>query len=121
MNSLSQEHDDQELLDQQLHDTLFDYINDVPSSDRVSASQEQTLSGNDLFFPGDDMMDDPPAAADESTGRMGIGMSASPAPSTMTQTTPAAAHVETPSMGYVPSASPTPISMTQTTPAGQVL
>ncbi|KAI7976966.1 hypothetical protein EIK77_002087 [Talaromyces pinophilus] len=89
MESSSQEHADQELLDRQLHDTLCGHINDVPSSERGTWPQEKTLSDDDLFFPGDDMMDDPPAAADESTLRMGFEMPASPAPSTMTQTTPA--------------------------------
>ncbi|KUL83832.1 hypothetical protein ZTR_06591 [Talaromyces verruculosus] len=72
MESLSQEHDQQELLDWQLHDTLFGHINDIPSSERGTVPQEQTLFDDDLFFPGDDMMDDPPAAADESTRRMGF-------------------------------------------------
>lgn len=67
------------------------------------------------------MIDDPPAAADENTRRMGFEMSASPAPSTIPRTTSAAAHVETPSIGYAPLASPEPTSMTPTTPAGQVL
>lgn len=102
MESLSQDHDDQELLDQQLHDILFGHINDAPSLESGSFPQEQTQFDDDLFFPEDDMIDDPPGAADENTRRMGFEMPASPAPSTIPRTTE-------------------PTSMTPTTPAGQVL
>lgn len=50
MESLSQDHDDQELLDQQLHDTLFGHINDAPSLESGLFPQEQTQFDDDLFF-----------------------------------------------------------------------
>jgi hypothetical protein len=90
MESLIQEHDDQELLDQQLHDTLFGHTNDAPSSNNVSAQQEQHHSDDDLLSPEDNVIHEPSAAAaDESTRSMWFAPSASPAPTSMTPTTPA--------------------------------
>lgn len=115
-----QELDDQELLDQQLQDALFGQLND-PSPGRAGSPRQRIHSDDGLFISGDDTMDEPSANADNNTRSMGFEMSASPAPSTMPQTTPAAARVETLDTGSALLLSPAPTSRTPTIPAGQVL
>jgi hypothetical protein len=92
MQSLNQEQDDEELLNQQLHDTLFSHIKDIPSSDgdlSPQQQQRQQQSDDDLFYPEEDMIDESSPTAYESTPSMGYALLASPTPSSLIQTTPA--------------------------------
>lgn len=90
MPALDQEQDDQDLLDQQLHDSLFGQINDASSLDSASSPQHQRQLDDDFFLPEDDMVDESSAAAaDNNTPSTEYGRLASPAPSPLIPTTPA--------------------------------
>ncbi|KAL3710073.1 hypothetical protein TMatcc_003865 [Talaromyces marneffei ATCC 18224] len=90
MPALDQEQDDQDLLDQQLHDSLFGQINDASSLDSASSPQHQRQLDDDFFLPEDDMVDESSAAAaDNNTPSAEYGRLASPAPSPLIPTTPA--------------------------------